>query len=81
MGIGDLLVQCGKGKRWEGKLINNGLPNTLSALVVASAGSELKNAPDTQRVTVEAGGGKGALFLTSNQETPLLLRKPRGSVL
>lgn len=70
-----------KGKSLEEKLINNGLSNTLSVLVVAQAGSDLKNAPDTRMVTMVAGGGKGAPFLTPSQGAPFLLLTKPGSLI
>lgn len=65
-----------KGKGLEGKLTNNRLSYTFCA---GSCLSRLgtKNAPDTQMVTMVAGGGKGVLFLTPSQgASSLQLTKP-----
>lgn len=71
-----------KEKRLEEKLINNRLSTTLLVLVVAqTGGSGLKNAPDTQMVTMVAGGGKGVLFLTPSQGASSLLPTKPGRLM
>lgn len=49
--------------------------------LVAHAGSGLKIAPDTLMVTMAAGGGKGALFLTPSQGAPFLMLTKPGSLI
>ena len=71
-----------KGKAWKkSSLTMDFLTLYLCWWLVAHADSGLKIAPDTLMVTMAAGGGKGALFLTPGQGALFLMLTKPGSLI